>query len=157
MCVKLSFSNKTNIYSSSFAKVYYNTGCNGNVFATSIVIIVPPPPPHTHTRFCNMSCNDFIMICKNLLNVFNSSRMKWKHTKYCKSNVLFNDAINALYLRLYSVGYMAKDHSHSERGNPLPPHGLLFPISSKGYFRCTTPLTAIHISRSLLHQPWSTG
>ena len=23
---------------------------------------------------------------------------------------------------------MVKDHSDSERGNPLPPHGLLFPI-----------------------------
>ena len=26
---------------------------------------------------------------------------------------------------------MVKDHSDSERGNPLPPHILLFPISSK--------------------------
>ena len=26
---------------------------------------------------------------------------------------------------------MAKDHSDSERGKPLPLHGLLFPISSK--------------------------
>ena len=26
---------------------------------------------------------------------------------------------------------MVKDHSDSERGNPLPPHRLLFPISSK--------------------------
>ena len=25
---------------------------------------------------------------------------------------------------------MVKDHSESERGNLLPPHGLLFPISS---------------------------
>ena len=31
------------------------------------------------------------------------------------------------YLRLYGVGHMVKDHSDSERGNPLPPHGLLFP------------------------------
>ena len=30
------------------------------------------------------------------------------------------------------VRHMVKDHSDSERGNPLPPHGLLFPISSKG-------------------------
>ena len=37
-------------------------------------------------------------------------------------------------LRLYGVGYMVKDHSDSERGNPLPPHGLLFPINSKGSF-----------------------
>ena len=31
---------------------------------------------------------------------------------------------------------MVKDHSDSERGNPLLPHGLLFPISSKGSFIC---------------------
>ena len=28
---------------------------------------------------------------------------------------------------------MVKDHSDSERGNPLPPHGLLFPISGKWF------------------------
>ena len=32
---------------------------------------------------------------------------------------------------------MVKDHSDSKRGNPLPPHGLLFLISSKGSFICT--------------------
>ena len=48
--------------------------------------------------------------------------------------VLFNDALNTFYLRLYGVIHMVKDHSESERGNPLPPHGLLFPISSKGFF-----------------------
>ena len=26
---------------------------------------------------------------------------------------------------------MVKDHSDSKRGNPLPPHGLLFPIDSR--------------------------
>ena len=35
-------------------------------------------------------------------------------------------------LRLYGVGLMVKDHSDSERGNPLPPHWLLFTINSKG-------------------------
>ena len=40
------------------------------------------------------------------------------------------------YLRLYGVRHMVKDHSDSERGNPLPPHRLLFPINSKGYFIC---------------------
>ena len=48
--------------------------------------------------------------------------------------VLFNDALNTFYLRLYGVGHMAKDQSDSERGNSLPPHRLLFPINSKGYF-----------------------
>ena len=42
-----------------------------------------------------------------------------------------------LNLRLYGVGHMVKNHSDSERGNPLPPHGLLFPITSKGSFICT--------------------
>ena len=51
-----------------------------------------------------------------------------------EGNVLFNDALNTFYLRLYGVRHMVKDHSDSERGNPLPSHGLLFPISSKGSF-----------------------
>ena len=37
-------------------------------------------------------------------------------------------------LQLYGVRYMVKDHSDSERGNLLLPHGLLFPINSKGSF-----------------------
>ena len=57
-------------------------------------------------------------------------------------NVLFNDALNTFYLRLYGIRHMAKDHSDSERGNPLPPHGLLLSINSKGSFICTIPQTA---------------
>ena len=55
------------------------------------------------------------------------------------------------YLTTHSThfiyGYMAsdiimvKDHSDSERRNPLPPHRLLFPISSKGSFICTIQQT----------------
>ena len=41
-------------------------------------------------------------------------------------NVLFNDALNTFYLLLYGVRHMVKDHSDSEKGNPLPPHRLLF-------------------------------
>ena len=44
-----------------------------------------------------------------------------------EGNVLFIDALNTFYLWLYGVGHMVKDHSDSERGNQLPPHGLLFP------------------------------
>ena len=53
-----------------------------------------------------------------------------------EGNVLFNDALNTFYLRLYGVRHMVKDHSDSEKGNPLPPHRLLFPISSKSSFIC---------------------
>ena len=60
---------------------------------------------------------------------------------YKEGNVLFNDTLNTFYLRLYGVRHMVKDHSDSEKGNPLPPHRLLFPINSKGYFICTIPQT----------------
>ena len=58
-----------------------------------------------------------------------------------EGNILFNDAVNTFYLRLYGVRHMVKDHSDSERGNLLLPHGLLFPISSKGSFICIIPQT----------------
>ena len=56
------------------------------------------------------------------------------------------------YLTTHSThfiyGYMAswhmvKDHSDSEWGNPLPPHGLLFPINSKGFFYMHNPIDRI--------------
>ena len=64
-------------------------------------------------------------------------------------------AWQSLYIRLmfyltthsthFIYGYMAsdmvKDHSDSEKGNPLQPHRLLFPINSKGYFICTITQT----------------
>ena len=56
-------------------------------------------------------------------------------------NVLFNDALNTFYLRLYGVRHMVKDHSDSEKGNPLPPHRLLLSINSKVFFICTIPQT----------------
>ena len=34
-----------------------------------------------------------------------------------EGNVLFIDALNTFYLRLYGVGHMVKDHSDSKRGN----------------------------------------
>ena len=66
-----------------------------------------------------------------------------KHFIYGRKegNVLFNDALNTFYLRLYCVGHMVKDHSDNERGNPLQPHRLLFPTNSKGYFICIIPQT----------------
>ena len=71
-------------------------------------------------------------------------------SKERERNVLFNDALNTFYLRLYGVRHMVKDHSDSEKENLLPPHRLLLSINSKGSFICTIP-------RPLLHQSWSTG
>ena len=56
-----------------------------------------------------------------------------------EGNVLFHDALNTFYLRLYSEHHFV----HSEKGNPLPPHGLLFPISSKGSFDMHHPTDRI--------------
>ena len=74
-----------------------------------------------------------------------------------EGNVLFTDALNTFYLRLYGVRHMVKDHSDSEKGNTLPPHRLLSPINRKGSFICTIPQTGQHIPWPLLHQSWSTG
>ena len=56
------------------------------------------------------------------------SREEWK--------CLFNDALNTLYLPLYKAwDKMVKDHSDSDRRNPLPQlHGILFPVGSKESF-----------------------
>ena len=67
-----------------------------------------------------------------------------KHLKLIRErerNVLFNNALNTFYLQLYGVRHMVKDHSDSEKGNPLSPHGLLLSINSKGSFICTIPQT----------------
>ena len=67
----------------------------------------------------------------------------WDHVykRRKEGNVLFNDALNTFYLQLYGVRHMVKDHSDSEKGNPLLPYGLLLSINSKGSFICTIPQT----------------
>ena len=66
---------------------------------------------------------------------------KKKGERERERNVLFNDALNTFYLRLYGVRHMVKDHSDSAKGNLLPPHRLLLSINSKGSFICTIPQT----------------
>ena len=61
-----------------------------------------------------------------------------------EENVLINDTHNAFYCTVIWRRTMVKDHSDSERGNPLPPHGLLFPTNSKGSFICTIPDRIAH-------------
>ena len=74
----------------------------------------------------HLPCYKVEATTRNSMLTINSDRKE--------GNVLFNDALNTFYLRLYGVGHMVKDHSDSERGNPMPPYGLLFPISSKVFF-----------------------
>ena len=70
-----------------------------------------------------------------------------------KGNVLFNDALNTIYLQLYGIRHMVKYHSDSERGNLLLPHGLLFPINSMGSLIYTIPQTGLYIHHeNTIHQ-----
>ena len=46
-------------------------------------------------------------------------------------NVLFNDALNTFYLWLYGIIHMVKEHSDSEKGNPLPPHNYFFRLTAR--------------------------
>ena len=107
----------------------------GELYALSAITAstrLPDPlymmsPGETRTK---THTTDYFQICHNLFNRERNVR-----------NVLFNDALNTFYLRLYGVRHMVKDHSDSEKGNPLPPHRLLLSINSKGSFICTIPQT----------------
>ena len=108
-------------------------------------------------------------VCPGVAETTTSS-LSYERERERERNVLFNDALTTFYLRLYGVrhmvkegrkemfyltthstyfiyGYVAsdiimvKDHSDSEKGNPLPPHRLLLSINSKGSFICTIPQT----------------
>ena len=68
--------------------------------------------------------------------VSQSSLKAGSFSKQNGRNVLFNDALNTFCLRLYGVRHMVKDHSDSERGNKLLPHGLFFQINCNSYFIC---------------------
>ena len=80
----------------------------------------------------------FVFCDPETLNVLTVETMILLTQGRKERNILFNDALNTFnFLRLYGVGHMVNEHSDSERGKPLPPHGLLFPINSKGSFFCT--------------------
>ena len=62
------------------------------------------------------------------------------------------------FIYIYCIGHMVKDHSDSEIGILLLPHGLLIPISSQGYFICTIPQTGwVHHEGSIRRSiaPWT--
>ena len=98
------------------------------------------------------SCSVYCCTVLSALRVLCRSALGWylcsQSLYFCfvlererERNVLFNDALNTFYLRLYGVINMVKDRSDSEKGNPLPPHRLLLSINSKGSFLCPIPQT----------------
>ena len=68
---------------------------------------------------------------------FNNSRYS-SAKSFCgrrrEGNSLFTETLNTFCLWLCGVRHMVKDHLDSERGNPLPPQRLLFPINSKLFY-----------------------
>ena len=82
---------------------------------------------------CNISSNGYFMLARLLTKMLHYIRRK-------EMFYLMTDSTHFM-LRLYGIRHMVKHHSGSERGNPLLPHGLLFPVSSKGSFICTIPQT----------------
>ena len=100
---------------------------------------------HTHTHTLNIH-NIYTYVC--MYTCTHTQTHTHKHIyimvingRRKEGNILFNDTLNTFYLWLYGIGHMVKNHLDSERGNPLQPHGLLFPISSKGSFICTMSQT----------------
>ena len=68
------------------------------------------------------------VMCSQMLSQFEHLTLLHRGIKERKGHILFNNTLNTFW-----------DHSDSARGNLLLPHGLLFPISSKGSFICTIP------------------
>ena len=50
-----------------------------------------------------------------------------------EGNVLFNDVLNTFYLQIYIILdiIMVKDHTDSERENPLLPNGYSFRLATR--------------------------
>ena len=74
------------------------------------------------------------------LNVHNVTRAR-KQEGRKEMFYLTTHSTHFIYGYMASDIIMVKDRSDSERGNSMPPHWLLFPISSKGYFISTIPQT----------------
>ena len=78
------------------------------------------------------------------LNKWNIYIYNYIHINYssCKGRkemfYLKTHSTHFIYGYMVSGKGMIKDHSDSERRNPLPPHRLHFPINSKGSFICTS-------------------
>ena len=117
--------------------VFYNVTFHAST-KQRVKDVTPPPPPPTHTHTIRgFTTRDIFNMCRfQTTTISCGTDVIPPGLSRKEGNVLFNDALNTFYLRLYGVRHMVKDHSYSERGNPLPPHGLLFSISSKGSFMC---------------------
>ena len=115
------------------------------MLVTTVISGTPLPTSQGHAS----SLLQFIMVlASDTENVIYFCSLLNRHLKYIikveekkEGHFLFNDALNTFLVWFYGIRHTVKDHSYSERGNPMPPHGMLFPISSKGSFISMTPNT----------------
>ena len=63
---------------------------------------------------CSVDLNSTIFTDDILVDVLGEKCTKTENKRKA-GNILFNDALNTFYLRLYGVGHMIKDHSESNR------------------------------------------
>ena len=70
-------------------------------------------------------------------------------------NALFTDALNILYLWLYGIGHMVKDHSDSER-KPATTWATLSD-EQQGFFYLHHPTDRIAYTMAFFNQSWSTS
>ena len=66
--------------------------------------------------------------------------MSFKDVIALKTKMIFKEGRKEMFY-LTTHLFTVKNHSDSEKVNPLPPHRLLFPSNSKGSFICTIPQT----------------
>ena len=93
--------------------------------AVNTVILIKHKTDSAVTRVWNtywvqLAITQSFINCSAVALLFNSTTVEGR-----------KDALNTFYLRLYGVRHMVKDHLDSDKGNPLLPHGLFFPISSR--------------------------
>ena len=92
----------------------------------------------SHVRRMHTQGNKWAQIIKCLKHyyIINIALWKiWQKAGRKEGNYLFKDTLNKFYLRLCCVGHMIKDHSDSERENPMQPlHGLLFLLAARVLF-----------------------
>ena len=68
----------------------------------------------------NLLCTDICVLSMLLCRyIFTNQYQRLCLHERKEENVLFNDALNTFYLRLYGVRHVVKEHSDSERGNPV--------------------------------------
>ena len=79
-----------------------------------------------------------MFLCKHALGQHILFMVIWKQAS---KQIFYLTTHSTHFIYDYIASDMIYDLSNSERGNPLPPHGLLFPINNKGYLICVIQQT----------------